>query len=165
MGDAAIADSAASQTVFGIARLAREFRIDRRTVVKRLEGIAPSGHDAHGHDGWTLDVAAPRLLDVGAEPAEPKVRAYDQDKFYAAQLKRIEYMEAVKELAPVKVFHAAWIETIKRVALWVDSLPDNLERAAALSPKQVDALERRIDEMRGDLHADLTKHGADREPA
>jgi hypothetical protein len=161
MGDPAIADTATSQTFFGIARLAREFRLDRRTVVKRLESVAPNGKDSHGYDGWTLDVAAPALLELGAEPVEPKVRAYDQDKFYAAQLKRIEYEEAVKQLAPVGVFRAAWIDVIKRFALWTDSLPDNLERAAGLTPKQVEALERRIGEMRGDLHAQLTKHGTD----
>jgi hypothetical protein len=169
MGEPAIAatDSAASQTVFGISRLAREFRLDRRTVVKRLESVPPNGKDTHGHDGWTLDVAAPALLELNAnrEPEEPKVRAYDQDKFYAAQLKRIEYMKAVGELMLRGEARAIWLEKIKTIAQWLDSLADNLERAAGLTPKQVEALERRIDEMRGDLHAELTKNGADDKPA
>ena len=34
----------AGQTYFGISRLSREFRLDRRTVAKRLEGVQPNGN-------------------------------------------------------------------------------------------------------------------------
>jgi hypothetical protein len=146
------------QTLFTMSALAREFQLDRATVKRHLEGIEPAGQVVGGHDGWTLDaVAVMRAkVDAAREP-EQKVRAYDQDKFYAAQLKRLQFEREMKQVVPAAEAQAQWREFVKRLVAWVDSLADQLERAAGLTPTQVEQLERRIDEMRGDLHAEVTR--------
>jgi hypothetical protein len=51
--------------------LAAEFRLDRRTVTRRLRGVRPCGR-RNGHPAWTLPVAARALLDDGE--AHPRTR-------------------------------------------------------------------------------------------
>lgn len=47
--------------LWSINRLAIEFRLDRRTVAKRIDGIAPAGTEK-GSDVWKLVDVAPALI-------------------------------------------------------------------------------------------------------
>ena len=146
------------QTLYTASALAREFKRDRGTVVRKLAGTPPTARDYRGYDGWTLDVAAPLILDLApaADPAERELRAADENHFYSARLKELQYQREVGAVVPVDQVRARWVDVLKRVVAWVESLADQLERSANLTPKQVEQLEKRIDELRGDLHSELT---------
>jgi hypothetical protein len=106
-----------------------------------------------------------RLADVlrwlrAPDAAETKVTPHEEDKFYAAQLKKLEYERQVGQVIPADDVDEGQVALLKRLIAWVESMPDQLERSAGLTPKQVEQLERRVDEMRGDLHGEL---GRDRQ--
>lgn len=146
------------QTLFTISRLSREFKKDRKTVTKRLEGTPASGVDARGYEGWTLDVAAPLLLQIAAPDAhlpDAKYSPFNEDKHYAAQLKKLELERQLGQVVPIADVRRTWAEVLKTVVAWVQALPDQLERAAGLTPQQVQMIEQRVDELRGDLHAEI----------
>ncbi len=86
-------------------------------------------------------------------PIEPRI----DDKFYSAQLKKLQLERELGEVVRKEDSTAEFLALTKKLASWADALPDQLERAAGLTPAQVEQLMRRIDELRGDLHAELSK--------
>lgn len=57
---------AMTPSTWSISKLAVEFRLDRRTVARRLDGIAPAGTE-RGADVWRLADVAPALVGGRAE--------------------------------------------------------------------------------------------------
>jgi hypothetical protein len=59
---------AMSRQSWSISALATEFRLDRRTVGRRLGNVAPCGHGPDGSPRWRLANAAPALLKFTQPP-------------------------------------------------------------------------------------------------
>jgi hypothetical protein len=109
--------------LWSVNALADEFRLDRRTVTRRLRGVRPCGR-LKGHPAWTLPVAARALLDDG-EPHPPGLAAgrptplppawrllgrldHPRDRGFAAaaltvayELQRLAFVAAVNEGVPL----------------------------------------------------------------
>ena len=142
--------------LWSIARLADAFEVDRATVKRRLlaAGIEPVGQTANGHPAYRLKTAAGVLCDPPPrreiDPATlgPRDR-YDFARALETEL-RIDKLRG--QLIPAMDCLMALADLAKTVVAVLETLPDRLERDAALLPAQIDLVERTISDLRSDLY-------------
>lgn len=151
-----------------ISTLAAEFGMGRDTVAKRLDraGIAPTG-EAKGYPTYRLRDACKAILGVsvdrrasladdedGADPC--KLPPNERLAWMRSESERLKVATAKGELIPATHLEAELAKTLKMVVQALDTLPDKLERHCALPPAAVDKVIEALDELRGELHAELT---------
>jgi len=142
-----------------IAWLAGAFRMDPKTVKKRLAPLAPKSKGSN-RPLYDLEMAASYLVkprfDVGEyirnmNPMElpPVLRK----EFWDAENKRLNYEERAGELWATErvmaVFAEAFVQLKNQMQLW----PDEVEREVGLTKEQHKALAARVDALRVALHS------------
>lgn len=123
----------------------------RDTLRKRLvEAGATASGKRGGHPVYTLSVVLRAVLSgAGADPF--RRRAERQSELLEMKL-------AVErgELIPRDEVRETFAEAFKPIRQTLETLPDILERDAALTPQQVAACEKAIDKLREELHQQVT---------
>jgi hypothetical protein len=149
-------DSAAV-TLYSLGQLAAELGTTRDRLRNRLASasVTPVTERA-GKPLYRLRDALAAFQEPTNESIDPHYRA----AHYRAEMLADELQKRRGELIDVAVARDVYLRLTRSLADWLGSLPDNLERAAQLAPSQVEALERRIDEMRNRLHEQLQKEMA-----
>ncbi|TAA42478.1 MULTISPECIES: DUF1441 family protein [Pseudoxanthomonas] len=150
----------AFQAGWSIARLADEFRMDRRTATKRIReaGVAPLGKRG-GHDVYRLADVAPALVDPLPSPAGDEgvidphnLPPPDRLKWFQSENERLKLESSMGLLVPALEVEARFAELVKTLVMFMDTLPDVLERDVALSPKQVQAVQESCDRVRQEMY-------------
>lgn len=149
--------------LFSIARLAAEFGMSRETVSKRLAqaNVVPDGRRS-GHPVYRLRDAVPALFDVSgrgsAGTMDPDSLPPEQRRaWFQSEQARIAVMEKARQLIPAAEVETEMANLCKRVVQWIDTLPDQMERDAGLTPAQVDALHASAMRLRGVLYVTLVE--------
>jgi Protein of unknown function (DUF1441) len=135
--------------LWSISQLADEFDMDRRTVRKRLDGVAPCGQ-RKGNPAWRLKVATPHVLLAagGSEFDDEAVSQRERNEYYDAELKKLKLEVQQKLYIKREEYRADLKEVMQIMVSGVDTLPDMLERECGLDPLLMDALRSRIDVIR-----------------
>lgn len=141
---------------WSINQIAKAFRLDRRTVTRRLEngGVAPAGL-RHSHPVYDLADIGPALFGqvVPANTLSPEEMApKDQKDWYQAQNERLKYEQTMGQLVPVFEVHQAMSKIAKSVTSTLDILPDILERDCGLKADALNRIQEVIDAQREQLY-------------
>ncbi|GHA85364.1 DUF1441 family protein [Modicisalibacter luteus] len=142
--------------IWSISRIAEAFRMDRRTVTKRLQdaGVTPAGKK-RGNPVYSLADAGPALYQERGEVGG----GLDLDQFpdmrkawYQSENERLKYEKEIRRLIPDDEFARELSTLAKTVAAGLDSLPDMLERDAGLSPEALERVQATIDTLREQMY-------------
>lgn len=155
------------QPGWSIARLADEFGIDRRTATKRIRdaGIPPSAKRG-GHDVYRLGDVAAALVGMPTGPGadgviDPRdLPPMERRAFFQSENERLKVEQTVGKLIPAAEVEVDYAALIKMVVQQLDTLPDVLERDCALTPKQVEAVQKSCDELRQAMWETVTADDA-----
>jgi DNA-binding transcriptional MocR family regulator len=147
--------------LWSINALADEFGIDRRTVKKRLDGIAASG-EVNGHQAWRLrDVAIAVMGPQSAFAGDPdfldpdKLEPSDRLKHFQALREKSKWMAEERHLIPASEVEQVVATAFKSLAQSLDTLPDVLERDCAMGPDEVERAIEVVDAAREGLYQQL----------
>ncbi len=144
--------------------LAQAFHLDPKTVKLRLKECPPLIRRQAGGFVYELDKAAAYLVKPKFDVEEylKSMSVNDlptklQNSYWDAQIKRQKWEEAAGNLWPtekvVEVF-GKFFQTIKyAIQLW----PDDLERVAGLTVDQREKLQKALDGLQNELHAQVVE--------
>lgn len=143
-----------------ISTLAAEFLIDRRTVSKKLDaaGIAPA--EMHrGFPVYRLRDAVKAIFglsaDRGGDELDPaRLPPMERRAWYQSENERLEVERKKGQLVPASTVEAEFAVLIKGMVQRLDTLADVLERDAALTPGQVEIVQRTVDSVREEMYRD-----------
>lgn len=154
------------QPGWSIARLADEFGIDRRTATKRIReaGIPPSGRRG-SHDVYRLADVAGALVGMPMPGAGPDGQVVDprdlppmeRRAFFQSENERLKMETTMGALVPAQEVEVEFADLVKTIVQFMDTLPDVLERDAALSPKQVHAVQNSCDRIRQAIYSKVVE--------
>ena len=144
--------------LWSMNQLARQFKMDRATVKRRLGDLAPAALHA-GHPVFALDQAVDHLFaaehtggdGIGDLPTDPfKRRAAVQALHDLAN-----YRERLGELVDRAQVEQEMASMVRLMSAALDTMPDELEANAGLTPAQVEEAIRWTEGKRRDLVARL----------
>jgi hypothetical protein len=135
-----------------------------RDAIRRkigLAAIAPVDTDSRGHPLYrVLDVC----LAFAGRPAEsPKVRDPDLmspaelNSYYQAEQKRLDLEERAGRLVPAEEVESSMSRLFGELAVFLDSMPDELERDHGLPPEAVTDMRKRVRDMRLRLYESIVE--------
>lgn len=136
-----------------LSALAREFGLDRETLRKKLAAadVAPAG-EHRGNPLWRLRDVYQAVISGPDSPIDPAaLPPFQRKAHYQAKLEEIRYLEQCGQLMPVEQYREALTAMFKRLKLFLDTLPDHLERDAGLTPPQVKRVIDLTDTLRDQL--------------
>lgn len=143
--------------LLSINRLSQMAGMARETIARRIQGIKPAGNRA-GHPVYHLRDVGPALYGeaLSAAATDPnELPANERDRWYASELKRLEYEQELGQLLKAEDVRSVWANALKANMLALETLTDVIERDAGLTPEQAIVIERVVDRMRAALYRDL----------
>lgn len=153
-------DGRQSLPQFSKAQLAQLFGLHRNTVSARLRDAVPDGHRKKTEATYSLPTVAHLLIDtVAISPAaDPENMPPDMAKdYWDAQLKEQQFRQRDGELwRDVEVLDV-FASVFKPLANKVRSISDAVERRAALTPKQVIAVQDACDGALREMYDEVKK--------
>lgn len=144
--------------LLSINRLSQLTGMARETIARKIQSVRPAGNRA-GHPVYHLRDVGPALYGdaLPAAATDPnELPANERDRWYASELKRLEYEQELGQLLQAEEVRSVWADALKAIMLALDTLTDVVERDAGLTPEQAVVIQRAIDRMRASLYRDLT---------
>lgn len=144
---------------WSIAKIAEAFRLDRKVVKKRLlEANIPIAGKVRGNAVYALSDAGPALFkphgiddEVEALQDPNKMSPKDRKDWFDSEKGRIWLEKELRHLIPHNEVISVYSSVAKSALQVLETLPDRLERDAALSPAAVLVTQSIIDSVRDDL--------------
>lgn len=142
---------------WSISRIATAFGKDRRTVSRRLQeaGVQPAG-SKRGSPVYALADIGPALF---GEVSRGEGVGVNFDEFpdarkawYQSENERLKFEKEIRQLIPDDEFARELSFLAKTMAAGLDSLPDMLERDAALPPEAIERAQVVIDGLREQMY-------------
>lgn len=143
------------------ADLANWFGVSLTTVDQWLRRGCPFLDRGERGKQWRFDFLAVAKWRYGAPDAAPdddpeKLAPKDRLDWYRGTRERTKHQQEIGELIPAAEYEAALSAALKTVAAGLESLPDLLERDAALPGPAIERTIEVIDQMRDGLYQRLT---------
>jgi hypothetical protein len=144
-----------------VTTLAAEFGVTRETAARRIAdaGVKPSGKRA-GYPVYRLKDVWGAVLGQTSEDGtqDPdKLDPFKRQAHYKAEHLKLQVESEQRELIPRIEVEQEQARILRVVALFLDTLPDILERDCGLAAAMIVAVEKRLDQMREELHKALTE--------
>lgn len=144
----------------GIRQFSEETGLDRDTVRKRIDaaGLKPGG-ERGGHPVYRLrDLlkAAYQVSEDGRQDPS-QLRPFERQAHWKAEHLQLQVEAEKRELIPRIEVEQEQARILRVVALFLDTLPDILERDCGLAAAMIVAVEKRLDQMREELHKELSE--------
>ncbi|UIN00033.1 DUF1441 family protein [Yersinia ruckeri] len=144
---------------WSIAKIAEAFRLDRKVVKKRLlEANIPIAGEFRGNAIYALSDVGPALFgpqavdeDIQARQDPNKMDPKDRKDWFDSEKGRIWLEKELRHLIPHNEVISVYSSIAKSALQVLETLPDRLERDAALSPAAVLVTQSIIDSVRDDL--------------
>lgn len=137
--------------------------VDRETIANRLreQQIPPSGKRG-GYPVYRLAdyKRVVEATDDGSQDPD-KMRPFERKAHYQAEHEKLALEIERGQLVPVMEVEAGAAATFKKLAQWLDTFPDILERDCALPRDALAKVEQRVDVMRDELYHKLAADGDD----
>ena len=139
------------RTLWSILALAEQLQRPWNTVKRKLKHVPPDGH-LNGKPAWYLSTAAPHLVEPAEKP-ERKKNPEDMDPRDRLDWAKgdetiMRNQERARLLVPIVEVREEMATMAKIYVTGLDTLPDVLERKAALTPKQAEVVQTVCDELR-----------------
>ena len=144
-------------TSVSISRLAEGLRMDRKTVAKRLaeSNVAPSGK-RDGYPIYPFREAVEAVLETGSRSAgqdDPRdYKPTERRAYYQSENERIAMETRCRTLVPAAEVETEYAELVKGIVQFLDSLGDHLERECALTPEQIETMNKTVSAQRQALY-------------
>lgn len=150
-----------------LSALAQEFGCARETLKKRLAAadVRPAG-EHRGNSVWRLRdafqawVVCPEA-NIGPEALPPAARK----AHYQALREEILYRQECGDLVPVDQYREELGRVAKAIGLFMDTLPDQIERRCGLSGHQVTVVVEQVAKLRDELAIEFAADPDDEEHA
>lgn len=144
-----------------VSQLAAEFGVTRETAARRIAdaGVESSGKRG-GYPVYRLkDVWSAVLGQVSADGvADPdKLDPFKRQAHYKAEHLKLQVETEQRELIPRIEVEQEQARILRVVALFLDTLPDVLERDCGLAAAMIVAVEKRLDRLREEMHKALSE--------
>lgn len=156
-----------------ISTLATEFGMDRKTVARRLDasGITPADQ-VRGYPVYRLRDAVKAIFGLSLERRIPepdegsamdptRLPPMERRAWYQSENERLEVERKKGQLVPASTVEAEFAVLIKGMVQRLDTLADVLERDAALTPAQVEIVQRTVDSVREEMYRDQQQQESD----
>lgn len=146
-----------------ISQLCELFRVDNRTVKRKLHDVPPDGKRS-GADVWLVHTAAPHLVKPGYD-IEQYIRRMNHaelpamltKEFWAGQNAKLTYLEKEGELWATDDVIDALNELMRLFRMSAILLPDQLEKVTTLSAQQRELVNEQIDGMLRETQATILR--------
>lgn len=144
-----------------VSTLAAEFGVTRETAARRIAdaGVKASGKRG-GYPVYRLkDVYSVVLGQAGEDGAvDPdKLDPFKRQAHYKAEHLKLQLETEQRELIPQIEVEQEQARILRVVAMFLDTLPDVLERDCGLAASMIIAVEKRIDQVREEMHKALVE--------
>lgn len=140
---------------WSVAKIAEAFRLDRRSVKNRLlEANIPIAGTVKGNPVYALHQVAPVLFgqlntgDAAANQNPDDMTPKERKDWFDSEKGRIWLEKELRQLIPVHEVTAVYSALMKASVQVLETLPDVLERDAALTPSAVAVVQDTIDKVR-----------------
>lgn len=152
---------------WSVSRIAEAFRMDRRTVTKRLQesGVAPAAMK-RGNPVYALsDIGSALFGESGRVAGGVNLDDFPDARkaWYQSENERLKFEKEIRQLIPADEFARELSVLAKTTAAALDSIPDMLERDAGLAPEAIGRVQMTIDALREQIYqavvADVEDHG------
>ncbi len=159
----ASSDGRQSLPQFSKSQLAQLFGVHRNTVTARLRDAVPDGYTHKTNATYCLPTVAHLLIDTNAilassPAADPENMPPDMAKdYWDAQLKEQQFRQRDGELWRDAEVLDVFASVFKPLANKVRSISDAVERRAALTPKQVIAVQDACDDALREMYDEVEK--------
>ena len=135
-----------------MAQLAQLFSTDSKSLPQRLKGVIPSGKNRRGYKVYNIAEAASRIVRPGYEIEEYIRQMSPQElppllskEFWNGQNARIKHEREVGNLWPTEQVVEAFSAGLSAMRMSILLTQDAVEREAALTDKQREAIQRLVD--------------------
>lgn len=150
-----------SQTfTWNIAKLANAFGLHRDTVTARLHkyGVEPVATSGRSLLYDFREAAEAIFRDVVLASAEPEdMDPANRRSWFQSENERLKFETDQGQLIPDHEVAMRMSVVTKRVANFLDSLPDAIERECGATPDQLQAVERTLDQVRERIYREAAK--------
>lgn len=159
----ASSDGRQSLPQFSKSQLGQLFGVHRNTVTARLRDAVPDGYTHKTNATYCLPTVAHLLIDASAilassPAADPENMPPDMAKdYWDAQLKEQQFRQRDGELWRDAEVLDVFASVFKPLANKVRSISDAVERRAALTPKQVIAVQDACDDALREMYDEVEK--------
>ena len=143
--------------------------LDRDYIIRRIEGVQPSGKH-RGNSVYRLADVLPALCRPAAMPdgdgdIDPgQLNPTDRRAWYDSELKRRQLQARDRELIPAEEVQTTVARAFSAIAQNLLSLPDRLERTTGMSGQEAEQVERTIHESMNSLADNLATLGTEEQP-
>jgi hypothetical protein len=149
--------------LMSIARLAEAFGMARETVAKRLAmSNIVADRKRNGYPVYKLRDACEALINPGGydeegQPDPKKLPPESRNAWYQSEIRRMDVEMRAGQLIPAAEVEATYAELIKAQVQFLETLGDQLERDAGLSPEQVELVNESVQQQRQSLYSRMTE--------
>lgn len=147
--------------------LMKAFAMGRQTVERKLRGCVPIGQGKHNTPLYDLAEAASYLVTPrvdleeylkGLKPEQLPERL--RESYWNSMLKRQRWEEKAGDLWRTQTVVDRLTPVLLAMRNQLQLLPDNIERVAGLTPKQMAAVQGIVDSIQAEMHRELLAFAA-----
>ena len=139
--------------------LMRAFGMGRQTVERKLRGIKPIGSGKHDTPLYDLKEAAAYLVKprIQMDSLLKELKPDDlperlREAYWSAKLKQLRWEEKAGHLWPSPAVIELFSEVLAQIRTRTQLIPDECERVAGLSQRQVEVVRGIVDSIQDDMH-------------
>jgi len=149
-----------SRMQVNVSQLAELVGMNRNLVARRLRELELVAGNGENLRVYELGPALQALLTPSAKE-NGEMSPQDRKAWYQSENERLKFEEGVRGLIPAEEVAREYASMAKAVVLVLETLPDILERDCALSPKAVQLVQDKIDDLRDEMARKIQESDSD----
>lgn len=149
-----------SRMQVNVSQLAELVGMNRNLVARRLRELELVAGNGENLKVYELGPALQALLTPSAKESG-EMSPQDRKAWYQSENERLKFEEGVRGLIPAEEVAREYASMAKAVVLVLETLPDILERDCALSPKAVQLVQDKIDDLRDEMARKIQESDSD----
>ena len=149
-----------SRMQVNVSQLAELVGMNRNLVARRLRELELVAGNGENLKVYELGPALQALLTPSVKE-NGEMSPQDRKAWYQSENERLKFEEGVRGLIPAEEVAREYASMAKAVVLVLETLPDILERDCALSPKAVQLVQDKIDDLRDEMARKIQESDSD----
>jgi len=149
-----------SRMQVNVSQLAELVGMNRNLVARRLRELELVAGNGENLRVYELGPALQALLTPSAKE-NGEMSPQDRKAWYQSENERLKFEEGVRGLIPAEEVAREYASMAKAVVLVLETLPDILERDCALSPKAVQLVQDKIDDLQDEMARKIQESDSD----
>ena len=149
-----------SRMQINVSQLAELVGMNRNLVARRLRELELVAGNGENLKVYELGPALQALLTPSVKE-NGDMSPQDRKAWYQSENERLRFEAASRELIPADEVAREYAALAKAVVLVLETLPDILERDCALTPKAVQLVQDKIDDLRDEMARKIQESDSD----